>query len=39
MVIQVALLAAVHAQPLAVVTVTLLAPPAAVGESVVGETA
>jgi hypothetical protein len=36
-VIHVALLVAVHAQPVAVVTLTLAAPPAAVGLAEVGE--
>jgi hypothetical protein len=36
-VIQVALLVAVHAQPVAVVTLTLAAPPAAVGLAEVGD--
>ncbi len=36
--IQLALLAADHAQPLVVVTVTLAAPPLALGDGLVGET-
>jgi hypothetical protein len=36
--IQFALLAAVHAQPVVVVTFTLAAPPALVGDALVGDT-